>query len=117
MGEAKVIETTQAAKARDQELAEINKSLKEKEAEHDVCETDVTVALHELTSHEQRMAEERLMRFSSSSLQCSICLTDAGVDETVLMGCGHGPYCLECLTRFVETRLDSGTVVDIPCPD
>merc|ERR1712048_907937 len=40
-----------------------------------------------------------------------------GVDETVVLGCGHGSYCLECLGRFVDARLESGSVIDIPCPD
>lgn len=56
------------------------------------------------------------MRFSSSPQSCSICCDDVPVGQGVYLGCGHGWYCRECLTRFVDARLQEGSAGDIPCP-
>jgi len=56
------------------------------------------------------------MRFSSSGEQCSVCCEDIPAEAAVLLGCGHGFYCLQCITRFVETRVEEGYAGDVPCP-
>jgi len=57
------------------------------------------------------------MRFSSIGRQCAICCDDVPAESSVLLGCNHGWYCLQCVTRFVEARLECGTAGDVPCPD
>merc|ERR1712048_1471427 len=81
------------------------------------CEEEVSVALQELKEHESQMTREGLMRFSSSSAECTICREDAPEMAAILLGCGHGWYCIQCMTRYVEARLEAGTAGDIPCPD
>jgi len=56
------------------------------------------------------------MRFSSRGECCSVCCDDVPADASVMLGCGHGWYCLECMTRHVEARLETGIAGDVPCP-
>merc|ERR1719401_3124728 len=83
------------------ELAGFADAVKAKEVQRGACEADVRVALRELDEHERRMTSEGLMRFSSRGQQCSICCNDIAADGAVLLGCGHGWYCTDCITRFV----------------
>jgi len=50
------------------------------------------------------------------SAVCSICCNDCGPDETVQLGCKHGWYCLECMQRHAEARLELGDPC-VACPE
>jgi hypothetical protein len=104
------------ATTRDKELAGFDVVMKAREAERRGSEEDVQNASHELEEHETRMSKEGLMRFNSSAQQCAVCCEDLALEKAVSLGCGHGWYCLDCMTRFVESRLDDGIAGDIPCP-
>lgn len=47
---------------------------------------------------------------------CSICCDDAPPGEAVRLSCNHGWYCLSCLKRHAEARLDNGSV-EVSCPE
>lgn len=47
---------------------------------------------------------------------CSICCDDAPPGEAVRLSCKHGWYCLSCLKRHAEARLDNG-FVEVSCPE
>eukprot|EP00930_Biecheleria_cincta_P021485 TRINITY_DN15916_c0_g1_i3.p1 TRINITY_DN15916_c0_g1~~TRINITY_DN15916_c0_g1_i3.p1 ORF type:complete len:834 (+),score=233.02 TRINITY_DN15916_c0_g1_i3:1086-3587(+) len=53
---------------------------------------------------------------SQTSECCSICCEDAPPGEAVRLSCNHGWYCLSCLKRHAEARLDNGSV-EVPCPE
>jgi hypothetical protein len=109
--------TKLASEGRAREIANFDLALKGKETAKKACEEAISVAERELAGHERWMTEQGLMRFSSMGEQCAICCDDVPAGEAVMLGCGHGWYCPECVTRFVEARLDIGTAGDIPCPD
>mmetsp|Transcript_46847 Transcript_46847/g.102443 ORF Transcript_46847/g.102443 Transcript_46847/m.102443 type:complete len:1215 (+) Transcript_46847:63-3707(+) len=47
---------------------------------------------------------------------CSICCEDTTAGSAVRLGCQHGWYCLECMRRHAEARLEVGAV-DASCPE
>jgi len=102
---------------RARELGGLAESLKTAEAERRSCEEDFNSATNDLSAHEEKMRREGFLRFSSSAQVCAVCCDDAPAGSAVLLGCSHGWYCLECVNRFVEARLDTGTAGDVPCPD
>jgi len=99
------------------QLGDVEATVKAKEVEHNVCDLAVKGAEQMLAKHETQMTESGLMRFSSSPQQCALCCDDVEVGKAVKLGCSHGWYCPDCITRFVEARLDSGTAGQVPCPD
>jgi hypothetical protein len=106
----------QAAGLRSRELAGLENAWKTAETDKGLCEQELTASCKEFSEHELRMTREGLMRFSSNSQECEICRDDLEVGEAVLLGCGHGWYCMGCMTKFVESRLQDGTTGEIPCP-
>jgi len=106
-----------ASQARASELAAFDEVLAARECDQKTCEEQLASALRELNEHEERMTREGVMRFSSSGSCCSVCCNSFPAEASVLLGCGHGWYCLECLNRFVEARLEIGTAGDVPCPE
>eukprot|EP00930_Biecheleria_cincta_P077629 TRINITY_DN6493_c0_g1_i2.p1 TRINITY_DN6493_c0_g1~~TRINITY_DN6493_c0_g1_i2.p1 ORF type:complete len:1273 (+),score=421.89 TRINITY_DN6493_c0_g1_i2:63-3881(+) len=113
--EEAVATAAQGVKDRAEELSRSKATLDAKAQEIKAFQEAVTAAERELDNHEQLMTSKGLLRFSSSSQCCMICCDDFPVDETVMLGCGHGWYCKGCITRFVEARLDSGIAGDVPC--
>lgn len=76
------------------------------------------VALQELITHEMQMTQLGLLaRFNSSSKECRICRDDVLPGTAVLLGCSHGFYCTQCVTKTVQARLDDGIAGYVPCPD
>lgn len=106
-----------AMEARARELLGHATILKTREAECRACEEEVEAAVSKLSEHEKRMTTEGMMRFSSSAETCAVCCDDTVPGAAVKLGCNHGWYCPECVTRFVEARLDTGIAGDVPCPD
>lgn len=101
---------------RARELNSFDEARKVQEAERTPSEEEVTKAVKALSDHENQMTWEGFMRFTSSHQSCSICCDDVPVGQGVFLGCGHGCYCRDCLTRFVDARLQEGSAGDIPCP-
>jgi len=106
-----------AMEARARELLGLDTILKTREAECRACEEDVDAAASKLSEHEKRMTLEGMMRFSSSAETCAVCCEDTVAGAAVMLGCNHGWYCPDCVTRFVEARLETGIAGDVPCPD
>jgi len=108
---------SEAKQRRANETAGLEVVLKAKESEEKACQDEVSNASRELSEHEARMSREGLLRYSSISQACTICCTEVEAGAAAMLGCNHGYYCFDCVTRFVETRLDNGTAGDVPCPE
>jgi len=106
-----------AARTRARELTGYEASLSAREQEQESCKRDIETSSRELIDHEAWMSGENLMRFNSKTAECAICRDDVAVGAAVLLGCGHGFYCSQCITKFVDTRLSNGLAGDVPCPD
>jgi len=115
--EEDVVTAISASQARACEVAAFDEALAAREREQKACQDQAASALCELTEHERSMTEEGLLRFNSSGSCCSVCCNNVPADASVLLGCGHGWYCLECVNRFVEARLETGAAGDVPCPE
>lgn len=112
-----VATASSATQTRAGELSGFADALKSKEAEKAACEAAVSRAASSLADHEMRMQQEHLMRFNSVGETCAVCVEDLPAEKLVKLGCGHGWYCLECMNRFVESRVQDGNAGAIPCPD
>lgn len=53
---------------------------------------------------------------NGSEVMCSICCEDLQPKDGVQLPCSHGWYCLTCLKRHAEARLEIGSV-DVCCPE
>jgi hypothetical protein len=58
----------------------------------------------------------RALVFNSEPQTCAICCDDAPASRAVRLRCQHGWYCIDCMSRHVEARLDNGTVQQT-CPE
>jgi len=56
------------------------------------------------------------LSFSSSTEMCTLCCDDVPSSKAVRLRCHHGWYCVQCMERYVEARLDNGTVLQ-NCPE
>mmetsp|Transcript_41590 Transcript_41590/g.75392 ORF Transcript_41590/g.75392 Transcript_41590/m.75392 type:complete len:330 (-) Transcript_41590:111-1100(-) len=55
------------------------------------------------------------LRYNSSEEECAICCESIPPNAAVRLCCGHGWYCSHCMTRYVETNLESGAATAV-CP-
>lgn len=56
------------------------------------------------------------MSFNTAIETCSICCSDDVAPKSAArLACQHGWYCLTCMTRYAQVRLEMGSV-SVPCP-
>lgn len=114
--EKAVADAASASELRAKELRQFAEALGARRSQMTCDEVYVERASSQLREHEERMVQERLMRFSLHREPCGICCEEFGPGKAVWLGCNHGWYCKECIRRFVEARLEAGNAGDIPCP-
>lgn len=56
------------------------------------------------------------LRWNPGVEMCAICCSDVEEGTAVRLGCSHGWYCLECMRRHAEARMEVGAVF-VACPE
>jgi len=64
----------------------------------------------------RRSGSPESLRFNGCPEVCSICCEDVLPSGATRLRCDHGWYCLTCIARHVEARLDVGAV-NVQCPE
>lgn len=53
---------------------------------------------------------------STCTEECTLCCNEAPPGHAARLGCRHGWYCIQCMTKHAEARLSEGAV-DVSCPE
>jgi hypothetical protein len=113
----RIAKLADASRVHARELSALDAAVTAIDQERQACDKEVSIKLRELSDHEVLMSRANLMRFNSGKVECVICRDDLSAGGAALLGCGHGFYCLPCMTKFVEARLNDGIAGDVPCPE
>merc|ERR1719510_2234662 len=64
-----------------------------------------------------RRQSQKGVHFATGAESCSICCAEQ-IDgsKMVRLACNHGWYCLDCMARFAQSRLEVGAV-ELTCPE
>ena len=98
------------------------KAVEENEKKMEAMKTELKSAVEydettqeDLRKHEHKMTKMgRMTYFNSWDKGCAICCAEAPIDTAVTLGCGHGWFCISCVLRFAETRLENQSG-EVPC--
>jgi len=58
----------------------------------------------------------KALSFNTMPEQCGLCCEDVEASQAIRLRCQHGWYCMQCMSRHVEARLDTGAVQQT-CPE
>jgi len=58
----------------------------------------------------------KALSFNTMPEQCGLCCEDMEASQAIRLRCEHGWYCMQCMSRHVEARLDTGAVQQT-CPE